>query len=274
MSTSGSLPRRVQKAQKQRTNDPIAVGDNVRFNPALGVIVEILPRRSELTRCSPSFEKHVLVANLDLLFVVVSATQPDPDPWMLDKLLVIGESPGIETAIIVNKIDLCADKADCIRELLDPYSKMGYPTFFLSALAKTGLEAVRESLSGRISAFVGASGVGKSSLLNAIDPALCLTTGDVGLKKEIGRHTTTTAQLVTLGRIGGWVADTPGLRNRVLFWQIAPSDLAWRFRDFRPYLGQCRFADCKHRKEDACEIRKAVASGAIDRRRYESYLKL
>lgn len=243
-STSDSHAKRVDQAQKRRATDPLTVGDRVRLDGELAMIEEVLPRHSELSRHSPSGRgQHTLVANLDQAFLVVAA-QPRPDFWLLDRFLVMAEAADIAPRIIVNKTDKLDDKSRPEIEMgVAVYEKIGYPIYWISAKQGQGMEAVRRAMTGRISAVAGPSGVGKSSLLNALQPGLQLKTGDISNATFSGRHTTTTAELLPLDG-GGWVADTPGLRQ-VDFWEVDKEDIPHCFPEFAPYLGQCRFADCR-----------------------------
>jgi len=274
-STSGSRPRRVQDARKRRTTDPIAVGDHVLIDTRLGMIEEILPRHSALSRESPSARgQHTLVANLDCLYVVVAARHPWPDLSLLDKFLVIAEAAEIEAGIVVNKMDLLAGDEGETRAAMAVYERVGYKVLFLSAKQSEGVDALRAALAGKISAFAGASGVGKSSLLNALEPGLSLRTGAVSAITFQGRHTTTSAELFPLPGAGEtWLADTPGLRQ-VDFWEMDKDDLAFCFPEFAPFLGECKFANCRHHTELGCAVRAAVDAGTIDARRYQSYLQM
>ncbi len=273
-STSGSNPRRVEQAKKRRSTDPLTVGDRVRVDADLALITETLPRHSELSRKSPSGRgQHTLVANLDQAFLFVAAASPPPNFWLLDRFLVLTEAADIPPRLIVNKIDQLSD-ADRpeVEAGVAVYEKIGYPVYWASAKTGQGVDAVRDALRGRISAVAGPSGVGKSSLLNAIQPGLQLKTGDIDKALLSGRHTTTTAELLALD-VGGWVADTPGLRQ-VDFWEVDKDEIQFCFPEFQPYLGECRFAGCRHHTELSCAVRAAVESGAIDRRRYESYVQM
>jgi len=274
-STSGSRPFRVEQAKKRRDTDPIAVGDRVRVDSALAVIEEILPRHSEFSRESPSLKgQHTLVANLDHLFVVFAAREPQPDLWLLDRFLIAAESADINASIIINKVDLLDGDYTALDEALTPYRKMGYRVFPVSAREQIGLEELREELRSHISAFAGPSGVGKSKLLNSLCPGLNLRVGDIGYITYKGRHTTTSAELIPLEvGAGSWVADTPGLRQ-LQFWQAPKEEMQFCFREFAPYLGQCRFNDCSHGNELGCAIVAAVESGEIDERRYRSFREL
>ena len=272
-STSGSRPRRVQDARKRRTTDPIAVGDHVMIDAHLSMIEEILPRHSALSRESPSARgQHTLVANLDCLYVVVAARHPWPDLSLLDKFLVIAEAAEIDAGVVVNKMDLLAGHEDETHAALAVYERIGYKVLYLSAKQSEGVDALRAALAGKISAFAGASGVGKSSLLNALEPGLALRTGAVSAITFQGRHTTTSAELFPLpGNGETWLADTPGLRQ-VDFWEVDKDDLAFCFPEFAPFLGECKFANCRHHTELGCAVRGGVDAGAIDARRYASYL--
>ena len=274
-STSGSRPRRVDSAHKRRATDPIAVGDHVMADPRTLTIDEILPRRSSLSRESPSARgQHTLVANLDRLYVVVAAGHPRPDLRLLDRFIVIAEAAEIEVAVLVNKMDVVeGDDADT-RGDMAVYEAIGYAVFYLSAKHGRGLEPLRAALAGKISAFAGASGVGKSSLLNALEPGLSLKTGAISETTFQGKHTTTSAELFPLcGMADTWVADTPGLRQ-VDFWQVDTDDLPYCFPEFAPYLGQCKYANCRHVAQQGCAVIRAVEAGQISPRRYASYAEM
>lgn len=274
-STSDSRAKRVDQARKRRSTDPIAVGDRVRIDAELGMIEEILPRHSELSRyASGQRGQHVLVANLDQLYVVVAADNPPPDLWLMDRFLVMAEAAEIPPAIIVNKMDRVEGDETNVRAMAALYEKIGYPVLCVSAKRGWGLDALRTAVLGRISAFAGPSGVGKSSLLNALQPGLQLK---IGVKEEItrqGRHTTTTAELVPWpGRDDTWVADTPGLRQ-VDFWEVDRDDIPFCFPEFSPFIPECRFHNCRHHTELGCAVRAAVEAGQIDAHRYQSYVQM
>ena len=273
-STSGSSPRRVDQAKKRRSTDPLTVGDRVRLDLDLAVIAETLPRHSELSRHSPSGRgQHTLVANLDQAFLFIAATHPAPDFWLLDRFLVLAEAADIPPRLIVNKVDRLTDEErPNVEAGVAVYEKIGYPVYWVSAKTGQGIEAVRSAMAGRISAVAGPSGVGKSSLLNALQPGLQLKTGEISNAMLSGRHTTTTAELLPLEG-GGWVADTPGLRQ-VDFWEVERDQIQYCYPEFQPYLGECRFAGCRHHTELGCAVRAAVEAGEIDRRRYESYVQM
>lgn len=273
-STSGSRPRRVERARKRRSTDPLAVGDRVLVDPALHTIEVVLPRRTELSRDAPAGRgQHVLVANLDRVFIVSAAANPQPDLWLLDRFLVMAEAAEIAPSLVVNKVDLVdAPGREALEAQFAVYARIGYPVHYAAAKRGVGIEELRDALRGHICAFAGPSGVGKSSLLNALQPGLTLKEGDVGEVTHKGRHTTTTAELLPFEG-GGWVADTPGLRQ-VDFWQVDKDDIPFCFPEFGPYHGKCRFADCRHHTELGCAVRAAVERGDIDARRYGSYAQM
>lgn len=275
-STSLSQARRVQETRRRRATDPIAVGDRVKIDPAVKMIVEILPRRSELARFLPlARTQHTLVANLDLLFPVFSALDPPPEFSLLDRFLVMAESAEIGTEIIVTKMDLLTDNGEAqARTAFGVYEKIGCGVHYVSARQGRGLDEMKVALEGRITAFAGQSGVGKSSLLNALLPGLSLKTGEIGMNTKRGRQTTTTAELVPVpGIADAWVADTPGLRW-LEFWDVDRDDLPHCFPEFAPFLSECKFNNCRHHTELGCAVRAAVENGTIDRGRYASFLAM
>jgi ribosome biogenesis GTPase len=261
--------------------DPPAVGDFVRIEPVRDgyAIAAVLPRRSALARRAAGNvgRKQVLIANIDQVVVVFSAAQPLFNAAMLDRFLVVVEANDLEARIVVNKMDLAPsisdfEKQDVIRNQLQPYVDAGYPVHFTSVETGLGIDALREALEGQESAFVGPSGVGKSSLLNTLYPGLDLKVGRVSEAYGKGRHTTVGGYLIRLSG-GASVADTAGLRE-VGLWLIPPDELPDCFPEFRPQLGECRFSDCAHLAEPDCAITAALEAGEIAPSRYESYVKL
>lgn len=259
--------RRILRSLRTEQRHPIAAGDWVRVTDAggEGVIESIEPRRSSLCRASRG-RRHVLVANVDQVLIVASAAQPAPKPALVDRLLVSAEASGIRPVICLNKADL-VDPATLV-PFAGVYARMGYPVIICSAVTGLGMARLTAELAGRVTAVVGQSGVGKSSLINAIDPSLALPVGDVSRDNEKGRHTTTTARLLP-HRHGGTFVDTPGVRQFAL-WQVVPAEVPSAFRDLRPVANRCRFPDCSHTHEADCAVKDAVADGLLDTRRWES----
>lgn len=261
--------RRVLRARRHIARDTLAVGDRVRVDmgpKGHGVILEVLPRTTRFSRAGFRGHEHTVVCNLDLIAIVFACAHPNPDLWKLDRFLVAAEAEGLRPVIVANKADLAPP--DSFVE----YAGLDYETIVTSARTGIGIACLLDVLAGRISAFVGPSGVGKSSLLNALEPGLELRTADVGHVTHKGRHTTTSAQLIAL-RHGGWVADTPGLRQFDLL-NLAPEEIADCFPEFRRVVERCRFDDCIHVAEPGCAIKAALDRDEISRRRYESYLAL
>lgn len=268
------------RVTRDRLNaDPAVIGDRVAIVPAedgTGMIESVEHRDSRFSRRQPgprgSWREDVMVANLDQVFVVFACADPMPHLRMVDRFLVVAEHNEIEAVLIVNKVDLCG--GDVARGEFATYERIGYPVHYVSARTGLGVDVVAARLAGRISVVTGPSGVGKSTLLNDIQPGLHLLTGDVSEVVHKGRHTTTTAELHALsGPAGGWVADTPGIRELGL-WAVPPDELASCFPEMRELLGRCAFNDCRHLAEPRCAIRAAVADGRVGEARYESYRRL
>ena len=254
----------------------LAVGDAVQLErePAgdAWAIAAILPRRSRLARRAPggAYGERVVVANVDQVLVVFAAAQPEPNARMLDRFLVIAEANGLAARVVVNKADLVTGAQ---AEALFPDQRAaGYPVHHTSVADGRGLDALRAELTGRCTALTGPSGVGKSSLMNALFPGLTLRTAAISASVNKGRHTTVGAMLHPLPA-GGYVADTPGLRE-VGLWGIPQQGVADCFPEFRPFLDGCRFGDCTHLVEPGCALREAVAGGAVRAARYDSFTTL
>lgn len=241
------------------------VGDRVSITlqpDGTGSLDAILPRRNAFQRPA--------VANLDQLVIIASGAIPVSDPYLLDRIISLAEYKGCQPILCINKWDLVP-----AQELLEIYRGAGIPTLPVSAVTGQGIEELRALLAGKTSAFTGNSGVGKSSILNALDPAFAIATGEISEKLGRGRHTTRHVELFPVA--GGLIADTPGFSS---FDQdkggepIAKEDLAETFREFRPYLDQCRFIGCAHGKEKGCAVLAALAEGKIHPSRHRSYLRL
>lgn len=272
-----SLRPVVQSVREIETVDPVAVGDQVRFvdeHDGRGLILEVLPRRSRLSRLAAGAKplEQVMVANLDQVVAVMAAAQPEPKWNLLDRYLVSAESLGLNALIVIAKLDLLGDSRELLAEVAN-YRRLGYPVLLTSAVDGTGLEKLKSLLQGRISVLVGKSGVGKSSLLNALQPGLGLRVNAVSQVTGKGRHTTTHLEMFPL-EFGGWIVDTPGMREFGP-WEVDGEGLALNFPEMRSLVGTCKFGlDCRHEHEPGCAVIKAVANGRVSERRYQSYLKL
>lgn len=264
--------RRLLKTLSTDQRHVVAAGDRVWVRPEgddEGVIERVEPRTGVLSRTSRG-RQHLIVANVDQVLIVASAAEPRLKPNLIDRYLVAAEKCDIQPLICINKVDL-VDRA-ALQPLVGVYSQLGYHTVLASAVRGWGVDLLRARLAGRQTAVAGQSGVGKSSLLNAIDRQLDLRVQTVSSENEKGRHTTTTAELIPLAG-GGYVVDTPGIRQFQL-WDVIGEELDGFFRELRPYVSQCRYPDCTHVHEEPCAVKDAVADGYIDGRRYESYLHM
>lgn len=264
--------RRLLKTLATDQRHVVVAGDRVMFRPVEhtepkeGIIERIEPRHGSICRASRG-RQHIIVTNVDQLLIVTSAAEPRLKPSLIDRLIVAAEKGRVKPVICINKVDLVDPAA--VQPLVGVYSQMGYRLLLLSGKTGFGMERLRRVLVGKESVLAGQSGVGKSSLLNAVDLRLKLRVEAVSTETEKGRHTTTTAQLLPL-EFGGWVVDTPGIRQFQL-WDVAVEEVSGFFRDIRPYVSMCRFPDCTHTHEQNCAVKDAVADGRIDERRYESY---
>jgi len=255
----------------------LAVGDEVELEQAERgeglAIAEIHERRSKLARRAPGggHGERIVVANVDQVVVVFALVKPTPHPRMLDRFLVIAEANELAARIVVNKVDL-ASESEAAAMFVD-HERAGYPVHLTSTKAGgRGLEALHDALHGRTSVLTGPSGVGKSSLLNALYPGLQLRVGEISESVNKGRHTTVGAWLHPLPD-GGFVADTPGLRE-IGMWGLDPTHLDACFPEFRSLTPHCRFADCTHTVEPECAVLDAIAAGEVSAARHESYVKL
>ena len=250
----------------------VVIGDRVEIVAGAGgafVIESVRERRTFLSRWASSGRiAKVVAANLDRLLVVASVADPRPSREVIDRMLVMGESGGMEVRLVLNKVDLVGSRA-VQAELEGAYRGAGYAVLATSAVTGKGMEAFRAVIHAGSSALAGPSGVGKSSLLNAVEPSLDLRTRRVGRRSRIGKHTTVSSRLIALAD-GGQVADTPGFSD-VGLGGVAPAELDRCFADFRPFLGTCHFKDCTHVHEPDCSVLAAVADGHIQPERHRSY---
>lgn len=261
--------RAVLRGKMKRGAARVVVGDRVQLDTAgehgtLG-IAGVLERTSLLARRVPEGRgARPVAANVDQVLIVVATRDPDPNPQLLDRLLLVAEANGIPGVVVLNKADL--DRGD---GLVERMRKAGYPVHRTSVRTGEGLVDLRACLAGRESVITGPSGVGKSSLLNALEPGLALRTGALSAKIRRGTNTTVTAVMAPL-QAGGFIVDTPGFSD-VGLWGLEPGELAHCFPEFRPHEGNCRFPDCRHVHEPGCAVRQAVANGDIAEDRHQSY---
>jgi ribosome biogenesis GTPase / thiamine phosphate phosphatase len=264
--------RRVLKNLATDQRHVLVAGDEVKLLPEgaeQAWIVRIEPRRSTLSRTSKQ-RRHVIVANVDQLLIVSSAAQPSIKPNLIDRVLATAEQNHLDACICINKCDLI--DAAALQPLIGTYAQMGYRVLMVSAAQGWGMERLKSITRNRNSVVIGQSGVGKSSILNAIDRDLRQRVQAVSLENQKGKHTTTTAEVFPLS-FGGSIIDTPGVRQFQL-WDIATSEMSGLFRDIRPYASNCRYPNCTHIHENLCAVKDAVADGRLDARRYDSYCQM
>lgn len=261
----GRLRREMQQS------DLAVIGDWVWVSKKDRQVEEVEPRRTVFSRMRPGTGKpheSVVVANLDQVICVFACSRPAMNPRLLDRFLIIAEHNEVEAVIVGNKMDEANGE---VRAVFEAYRELGYPVFMTCAVSGEGVDALRDRLAGRVSAFIGPSGVGKSSLLNAIDPSFQAAVGGVSETLDKGRHTTRVAELHHLGD-AGYLADTPGIRE-LEAWAIPEHELGACFVEFRPHLPLCGFKRCSHSHEPNCAVIAAVEEGKISADRYDSYLR-
>jgi ribosome biogenesis GTPase len=256
-------------------SDAAALGDRVLvrwLEDGMGAIEEILERESVLSRSAPGRPdiEQVLVANPDQAVFVFSCAEPDPNFRMLDRLLVVAEREEIPAMICANKIDLVVRRS--AKAEFEPYRDLGYEVIYTSAKTGKGIRKLRRLLKNKISLLAGPSGVGKTSLLNKVQPGLGARTSAISNATGKGRHTTVVPELIPI-KDGGYVADTPGLKAFAL-WDIEPEELDAYFPEIRPLVAGCEFSDCTHMHEPGCAVIEAVEVGQITPERYDSYIRI
>jgi ribosome biogenesis GTPase / thiamine phosphate phosphatase len=269
VSTSGGEVRAVLRGKAKRDTPRVVVGDRIQLEPEptgeLYGVVSVEPRTSLLERRVPEGRgTRPVAANIDDVLVVTSSADPAPIPQLIDRLLVVAEANSIAAAVVVNKIDIAPGDA-----LIARCRSAGYTVYPTSVRSGEGIEAFAAALAGRISVVTGPSGAGKSSLLNAVQPGLKLRVREISAKLRRGKNTTVSAVMLPLEN-GGYLVDTPGF-SEVGLWGIVPRELASCFPEMRPFIGECRYADCRHMTEPGCRIQAAADVGEIQRDRLESY---
>lgn len=260
--------------QGRATGDIAAIGDRVRITvltDGSGVIEEVEERERAIVRLDPRPQgeyQQVLLANPDQAVFIFACAHPHPKLKMLDRYLVIAEKQRVPPLIVANKIDLVEDPQNLFRV----YESLGYRVLYTSTKLNAGIDELKNTLTGKISAFAGPSGVGKSSLLNAMQPGLGLAVNEISSAMKKGKHTTVTRQMFPLVD-GGYVADTPGWKSLAL-WDTEPEELDAYFPELRDLVPHCQFSDCTHTHEPGCAVQAALNEGKIHRERYDSYLRL
>lgn len=279
--------RGLFRLKGSRSTNPVVVGDQVRVERDRAttgdaqtsddsVIVDILPRRNYIIRRASNLSKesHIIAANIDTAYLVATLFNPVTSTEFIDRFLVTAEAYKIPAVIILNKIDLLQNEpgADAVAEFRHIYDRAGYEVIEISATHDTGIEPLRARMAGHTSLLAGNSGVGKSTIINALDPILQARTGSISDYHHKGRHTTTFSEIYSLGS-GGLLIDTPGIKGFGLV-DIAPEELARYFPDMMEYARGCSFSNCTHTHEPGCAVIEALARGEISDSRFESYLKM
>lgn len=264
--------RGAMRLSGSRSTNPVVVGDRVRVegNSASDyVITEVLPRKNYMIRRASNLScfSHIIAANIDHVYIVVAAREPQTNPEFIDRVLVTAEAYKIPATIIINKTDI--DSGDHTRQI---YTRAGYRVIGISALNDVGIEELREEMSGRITLLTGNSGVGKSTLINTIEPSTGARVGEISDYHHKGMHTTTFSEVFPVGS-GGYIIDTPGIKGFGLV-DLENAELARYFPDLARHSSECAYYNCTHTHEPRCAVMKALAEGEIDESRYESYLKM
>jgi len=264
--------RQVLKSLDIDQRSAVVAGDRVRLraaSPVDGMIESVEPRRGLISRTSRG-QQHVIAANVDYLLIIASAAQPTLKPALIDRFLLTAQQCEVDPVIVINKVDLIDTTS--LQPIIGVYASLGYRVLLTSAQTNVNLDFLKALLRGKQTVLAGQSGVGKSSLLNAVQSGLGLAVSEVSSDNDKGRHTTTAAKLIPLDD-GGAVFDTPGIRQFQL-WDISAEEVAGLMPDLRPYVSACRYPNCLHLHEDDCAVKHAVADARIDARRYDSYCHL
>ena len=267
------------RLKDQGVTNPIAVGDYVSIrlnNDETGMITHIFPRKNRLSRRAAGRKvgvEHVIVANIDMAFVMQAVHLPKPNSGFIDRFLVMAEYFDIEAGIILNKVDLIEEEdIEPLEDLIARYEEIGYPVIQISASEEIGIDELRRLMDQNVNVLTGPSGVGKSTLLNHLAPGLQIPTQQVSVKTKKGRHTTTNASLHAIGP-NTFVVDTPGIREFGIV-EIEPGDLAYYFPEFRTFFDECRFPNCTHDHEPDCAVRMAVEEEQLHPMRFRNYLNI
>lgn len=264
--------RRVVRTLAREARNAVVAGDHVLFQPideSHGVIERVEPRSGVLAR-GHQYRQHILVANITQVAIIASVDDPPLKPALIDRFLVSAAKGNVSAVIVLNKCDL-VDIAD-LQPIIGLYARLGYAVVAASTLTGFGIPRLRRLMEDNQTVFTGQSGVGKSSLLNTLQPGLGLRVGEISTSTQKGRHTTRYSELLAL-ESGGWVVDTPGIRQLEL-WDVQPVEVEGFFVEFRPFVPRCKFPDCLHVHEDGCAVRLALKHDLISPTRYESYLRM
>jgi len=263
------------RLDEERTTNPVAVGDTVTVEFAEGVITEILPRTNYISRQSPRQKaaRHIIASNMDQAFLIATIAQPRTSTGFIDRFLLTSEAYGIPAHIIFNKQDIIKEN-DLKKqgEAVNIYRQIGYPVHLVSTLSEDDVEQIRNLMKGKTTLLSGHSGVGKSTLINAVHPGANLKTGDISEYHQKGMHVTTFAEMFELP-FGGYVIDTPGIKEFGLL-DIEPNEVSHYFREMRDVINDCKFNNCLHVNEPKCAVQRAMEEGKIPPERYKNYLNI
>lgn len=267
------------RIRELRTTNPVAVGDNVLFEfekgGITGVITELLERKNHLLRKASNLSKEsqIIAANIDQLFLMITIILPETPVEFIDRFLITAEAYRVPACIIINKTDLYGDpEKERMEQIVSMYSKIGYECFLVSVKHNDGLDRLREKLKDRITLLAGNSGVGKTTLLNVLNPSLNLKTGEISDYHKQGKHITTFPEMHKMP-FGGYVIDTPGMRGFGVV-NMQRNEIYHFFPEIFRISKECRYNNCLHLDEPECAVRKAVDNGEIDQLRYRSYINI